>query len=314
MAFLRKFYFFILCFCTAQVQQSKTEHILFFHHIVTYSHRVVTWPLAEALSNRGHNVTYISPFYPKEPNPNITDVVPQKMAELVDNVLNQEFDISIRVRDEIDPILNFAFEFGYDTCEALFTSPEFIDWLKTDPKVDLLFADNCLPDCGIGLAHKLGAKYIQFDSVAPWPNEYDSLGFLPESSAIPELEIKSPPVPMHFWTRLSNTLLSLRYRFWHYLYSIRIHALIRDSLDVPNMPFIGDLVRNVSLIFHTGDVFTDYARSFPPNVVNIAGIHCKESIKDLPEVSLYYFLIKYVYTLTLKAIFVPNFSECKNLY
>ncbi len=284
---------FIPCFSILHIQESKAEHILFFHHIVTYSHRVVTWPLAEALSKRGHNVTYISPFYPKEPNPNITEVVPQKMAELVDNVLNQEFDISIRVRDEIDPILNFAFEFGYDTCEALFTSIEFLDWLKTNPKVDLLFADNCLPDCGIGLAHKLGAKYIQFDSVAPWPNEYDSLGFLPESSSIPELEIKSPPVPMSFSARLLNTLMSLRYRFWHYLYSIRIHKLIQESLNIPKMPFIGDLVRNVSLIFHTGDVFTDYARSFPPNVVNIAGIHCKESTQDLPEVKFIYVSLKF---------------------
>lgn len=261
----------------------RGENILFAHFFGSYSHRGSTGRLAEALSNRGHNVTYISPHYPKEPNPNITEVVPIQVSDFNEHLHNTKFDISHRVTGKVSRVIDEILNLSYDSCEVMLASNEFKDWLKTTQKMDLVIVDNFLAECGIGLAHKLGAKYATFGTVRSLPYEYDALGYLPESSSVPELEVFPLQPPFGFFSRISNALMSVHFHFWHYLHLIKIDSLIRNSLNSPDMPFIGDLMRNVSLAFYTGDVFSDYPRALPPNFVNVAGVHCKEPSNILPE-------------------------------
>lgn len=228
-------------------------------------------------------MSHTLPYHPKEPNPNITELIPVKLENYVEEFLNQEFEINLRVENRMNRIIDEAFTFGQDACEALYTSEEFKDWLKHNKKMDLVIVDNCLPECGVALAHKLGAKYAIFSTVATIGYEYDAFGYVPESSAIPELEIDPPMHPFGFLTRVSNALMSLSFRARHYLYSLHIDNFIRNSLEFPDMPYIGDLISNVSLVFYTGDVFSDFPRALPPNFVNVAGTHCRESTKNLPQ-------------------------------
>ncbi|CAL8100661.1 unnamed protein product [Orchesella dallaii] len=232
-------------------------------------------PLAEALSKRGHEVTFLSPFYPKEPNANITEIVPEKLAKYIDETINRVFDINLRVQNTMEQLSVVMYQLGNDACEALYKSSKFKSWLKKTNKVDLLIIDNCFPECAIGLAYKLGAKYAFFSTTTVVGNEYDSVGFLPEGSAIPQVEIHSPNPPMNFLGRVSNELMILRWRWSHFQYAKKIDSMIRKSLLVPEMPYIEDLFRNVSLVLHTGDTVTDYPRTLPPLYVNVAGIHCK---------------------------------------
>ncbi|CAL8100658.1 unnamed protein product [Orchesella dallaii] len=251
------------------------EHILIFHHVASYSHRVQTMPLAEALSKRGHQVTFLSPFYPKQPNVNITEIVPQTLTEYTDENLNRDFNINLRVQNKMDQLSDVVFNLSKGACETLYKSPEFKSWLKKTNKVDLVIIDNCFPECGIGLAYKLGAKYAIFSTVSVFAHEHYTLGFLPESSAIPQLEIYATKPPMNFLVRVSNELMNLKWRWLHLQYSKIMDSMIRKSLLVPEMPYIEDLFRNVSLVLHTGDIVTDYPRTLPPLYVNVAGIHCK---------------------------------------
>ncbi|CAL8071161.1 unnamed protein product [Orchesella dallaii] len=266
---------FLFVFSTTKV---VGEHILIFHHVASYSHRVQTMPLAEALAKRGHQLTFLSPFYPKEPNVNITEIIPQKLEKYIDETLNKELDINLRVQKKMDKLSYILYELGKGACDALYKSPEFKRWLLKTTKVDLIIIDNRFPECGIGLAYKLGAKYIIFNTVTVFAHEYFALGFLPESSAVPELEINSPKPPMNFLGRVSNEIMTLGWRWSHLQYSKIMDSMIRKRLLVPDMPYIEDLYRNVSLVLHTGDYVTDYPRTLPPLYVNVAGIHCK-----LPE-------------------------------
>lgn len=59
-------------------------NIVFYFGVSSYSHRVPAWPLVGALADRGHNVTFISPFAAKNPNPKVHDYVPTKVKEWVD--------------------------------------------------------------------------------------------------------------------------------------------------------------------------------------------------------------------------------------
>lgn len=123
-----------------------------------------------------------------------------------------------------------------------------------------------------------------FSTILPLAHEYDAFGFLPQSSAVPEMEIWPPSAPMNFLERMSNAIMCLHWRWKHYQYTKKMDLLIHPSLDMPQMPFLGDLHRNVSLVFYPGHLITDHVRTLPPLYVNIAGIHCKPSVKPLPQV------------------------------
>lgn len=250
----------------------------------SYSHRVATRPLAEALAARGHKVSYIAPMYPKQLNPNITEYVAKEHAEFIQAFINADFEVNLRVNRNLEKMVNILFDLAVTGCEILYKSPEFKAFLQKNPKVDLLILDNCFSECGIGIAQKTGAKYMVFGTVAHLAYEYDAFGYLPQSSVVPELEVFPPTPPMSFLDRISNTFMSLRWRWEHYKYNAKIDNLIKDVLKVPQTPPMEELIRNVSLYLTTSEVITDYPRTLPPMYINVAGIHCKSSENSLPPV------------------------------
>ncbi|ODM95815.1 2-hydroxyacylsphingosine 1-beta-galactosyltransferase [Orchesella cincta] len=257
-------------------------NILFVHTVASYSHIVVTRPLAQALAQRGHQVTILSPFYFKEPNPNITELVPDSVSKFVDHWLNSEFDINLRVTKTNSPLVSHIFSFGIETCKLSLTSPELHEWLNKTRSLDLVIIDNAVAECAVGIAYKYGAKHIFFSTVISHPHENDFFGVLPESFAIPELEDNPVISPMSFFDRLRNTVTSLIWMNVHSSYIEQVDKLIRTHLQMPNMPYLYDLARNASLVFYTGDPVTDFPRSHPPMFVDVAGIHCQKSGKPLP--------------------------------
>lgn len=271
-------------------------NIVIFQHVISYSHRVTTWPLAEALAEKGHQVTYITPYAPKHPNPKITEIVPKKMSEFVDATLNAELDINLRIQHKMANLIDIIFMLGSEICKSLYASDEFKVWLdqavkntnSSKNKIDLFIIDNsaAIPECGVALAYKLKAKHIIIDTIPQMAHEYDIFGFSPETASVPELEMYLPQgETMTFMERVTNAITSIKYYYAFEEYYQSMDKIIRESLDLHDMPFIGDVVKwNTSLIFYTGDQITDYSRSLPPLYVNIAGIHAKSSNKPLPEV------------------------------
>lgn len=264
--------------------QVKGAHIVFYHNIASYSHRVATYPLANALQKRGHQVTYISPFFPRGSNinPSITEVVPKELANTMQSMLDVDLDVNNRVYKRFDRMVHTFYPIAERGCKNLLESEELQEWTTKTTTVDLFILDNCMTECGVILAHKYKAKHIFFNVAAHIANEYDMYGFAPESSAIPEMEIEPPQTPMTFLERVFNTLISIHFRYVHYNYVTDIDKMARKYLNDPSMPFLDDLVRNASLIFYTGDMVSEYPRSHPPQVVNVGGIYCSGTSKGLP--------------------------------
>lgn len=80
--------FVCLVFLTIFISHCLVVHsanIVFYFALSTYSHRIPAWPLVEALADQGHNVTFVSPFPSKSPNPKVNDYVPKKFKEWVDS-------------------------------------------------------------------------------------------------------------------------------------------------------------------------------------------------------------------------------------
>lgn len=282
----------ILTFVSIFLPSVSPANILFYHNIASYSHRVTTYPLADALAKRGHHVTYITSFHPRGPyiNPNITEIVPKSMSKRMQDFLDADFDIKFRIKKQFPRMVYSFYPMALTACEDLLTSPELHTFFNRTRKLDLVIIDNCMAECGVAIAYKYGAKHIFFNVVIHIPNEFDWYGFQPESSAIPEHEVDPPQTPMRFLERVFNTLISIHFRWIHYNYVKDVDKVVRKHLKVgKNMPFLDDLARNMSLVFYTSDVISDYPRSHPPLIVNLAGIYCqrldgKEQVdQKLPE-------------------------------
>lgn len=264
---------------------ANSAHIVFFHNIASYSHRVTTYPLADALAKRGHQITFINPFVNRDPyvNPNITEIVPASVKKSMEEFLSADFDINHRITKTFQRIVFAVYPAAIQTCQDFFDSPELEEFYKGTKSVELVIIDNFMAECAVALAYKYGAKHIIFNTVTHLPNEFDQWGFQPETSSIPEYEIDPPIPPMTFYERVVNALVSIHFRWEHYKFMGALDFMVRSHLKDPSMPFLDDLVRNASLVFYPGDVVTDHPRSQSPLFVNIGGIYCKNASGNLPS-------------------------------
>lgn len=276
----------LIATCCFQIVRVEPANIVFYHNIASYSHRVVAYPLADALAKRGHSVTILSPFQHRGPyiNPNISELVPKALEHTMQALWATDFDISFRVEKKMPSNVNAFFPTAVKGCKDLLESEMFQRFVEDTAKIDLLILDDCMTECGMYLKYKYGAKHIFFNTIVLQPYEYDIYGFNPESSSVPEEDVWSPPVPMTFLERVKNTLKSIYFRYVHYTYySPQIDSVIRQYPGFSEMPFVDDLFRNTSLVLSMGDMVTDYPRSLPPLVVNVGGLHCQKERKPLPE-------------------------------
>lgn len=276
------FVYFCMCYNVAPV---FCANILFVHHIGSHSHRVVSYPLANALDQRGHKVTFISPLKPPEfnINSNITEIRPKRVVDKQAKFLRRSI-----VKQRIEGTLNTNVFGGYERavilCQELLESEEIQKFFKETKSVDLVIADECMGECGALFVHKFKSKLITLNTVQIAPNEQDVYGLTPESSSVPEMITWSYKTPMTFLQRVKNTLISLYLRYEHYNYDLpALDSMIRKYPGFEDMPFIDDIVQNTSLVLSMTDIITDYPRSVPPLIINVGGLHCNTHKQGLPE-------------------------------
>jgi len=250
----------------------KGANILFYFGVATYSHRLIVWPLVEALAARGHKVSFLSPHANKDPPlPHVTDLVPTELTQLFASAFEGDSDL-IRDRSGNQRAIGKVLAtLQYETCKVLLQSPEWKDWIARS-QFDLVVMDALFSECGLGLAYKFKARVIYFKTSSISPPEFDMMGLPVESSWIPNIRSRFPQ-NMNFLTRVENTMIPLVNHFHaRWIVHPPLELLLRQELETPEMPSIGELQGNISLFLTNIHYSTDYARSLPPMFVPIAGI------------------------------------------
>ncbi|CAL8109966.1 unnamed protein product [Orchesella dallaii] len=246
-------------------------------------HRIPAWPLATGLAERGHNVTFISPYTAKTPHPKVRDLVPQKLKEWVDTWEEVE---DVFAQRKGGNWINRWFGFiddGINLCEVIYSDNEFVNWVKT-VDIDLIFIDSLFNECGYGLAHKFGAKVIHFSSSVLCAWNAESFGKPDETNWIPDFAFPFDPTTVTFKQRLTNALIPVVgdiYRRWKYF--PKLEEITREKLGITDFPNFEEIERNTSLVFVNGHYGGDFARPLPPNMVSIAGIAQTEKGTPLPN-------------------------------
>lgn len=282
--------FIITCFQLLQI--SQCANILFFFGVSTYSHRITVWNLVETLADKGHNITFFQPYHPKRKHPKVTEFFPKEVEEALleeDSVFRESL---LNIRRNYGRIGNIwtacalPLE-GKNICNKLLSRQVTLDWINNS-KFDLVFIDGLFNDCGLGFAYKSKAKVIVFGTSSLFSWFHEPFGIPAETSWIPELHV-SFQYPLNFIERVISTLVPLiqyYYRVWFYF--PEIDYLFRTKLD-PNMPPVQELEKNISLMFLNTHFSEEFARSFPPFIVPIGGVHLvKQEKKEVPKVSKHF--------------------------
>jgi glucuronosyltransferase len=180
------------------------------------------------------------------------------------------------------------FEFGVHICDLLMNDHEVQDWIERGVGAwDLIVLDSFLNDCALGMVHKYQVPHIVFGTSSPYNWVYDELGMPAETSWIPDVHSDFPE-DMGLAHRIRNTFQTI---FWHlykqWYFVPRIEAAIKKGLNIEDLPPLGEIMRNVSVVFTNTHYGEEYARSLPPLVVPVAGMLCYKEPKPLPKVGFF---------------------------
>jgi len=261
-------------------------NILFFFAGGSYSHKISIWPFACALADRGHNVTFLS-SYDRKPyeHPAVVHFAPKTVVQLMSSTFAVD---RLADRRENREWLHFAnlFDVTYKTCAKLLQSQDDapLNNLIYNGTFDLVITSCGMSDCGLAVAHHLGAKYIIFDSSLIMPWYYDLYGAPTETSWIPE-QMEKFGFPMNIYERVKNYFWPLY--FYHFRQSNlypRMETLMKEAFKIDGAPpSMLEIERNASLVFINSHHATDFPRSLPPMFVNIGGMQCWQELKPIPE-------------------------------
>lgn len=245
------------------------------------SHWVVMEPLLQELAARGHHVTAFSTFPQKRPLPNYTDVDFSHILPALTNAFSID-----KIKNEIRPPWGTPIFFNktHGQICKLIREPEFQNILKSKNQYDLVITEVFGNDCLTYFAYKLKLPLISFTTsmVMPWAAE--RMGLPDNPSYIPNYLVSFPP-DMTLWQRTYNTVVLLYAKFWQlWVFGAQTRSLVEDALGEP-LPPLHDVVANTSLMFINSYHVLDQSRPFPPNVVEVGGIHIRER-QPLPQVKL----------------------------
>ncbi|ODM96456.1 2-hydroxyacylsphingosine 1-beta-galactosyltransferase [Orchesella cincta] len=272
-----------ICFMLAQtVFQVESANILFFFGVSSYSHRLPAWPLVTGLAEKGHNVTFLSPFKAKNPHPKVVDYAPRKFSEWAESWDEMNMFDMRKKGDMYKQWLILPY-FGIAMCEKLYSDEEFINWVKSST-YDLVFIDALFNECGYGMAHIFGAKVIQFDTTTVFPWYSSAFGSPDETNWIPDMAYVFGANEVTFQNRLINALIPVGWDlFRSWIYFPQLEEITRTGLSTTDLPTFQDIEKNVSMIFLNTYYSEEFARALPPNMVSIGGIAYVEKRTPLPK-------------------------------
>jgi len=272
-----------LCTCSFATVSNAAD-IGMFALLGSPSHKHMYYPMIEALTNRGHNVTLYTLFPPTEKYKGLTEI---QLADILQDYL-QSMPLGTLINaGEANTFAFFktASVFFHEFCIKILQSKEIQELLNKNEKVfDVGIQDGVLQDCFLPLVHKvsksviysltgnMGPKY-QWKFNAPLPYSY-----------IPEFYASNLTPKMNFYERLKN---SVYMSIPHGVDSVQNEQEIQDLMPTGSLS-VQESFDQVSLVFVNQHPAADYVIPSMPFIKFVGGQHIKQGEskpleKDLQE-------------------------------
>lgn len=233
------------------------------------SHFTVFNSLMLELASRGHNVVVVSPFKDKSHRGNYTAI----NIETIKQQLVDAFSVDIfhTIPASVHQMIQF-FLAEIESNRNLLTAPVIQKLMSNTSTFDVVFVETFSDDVFLLLATKFNAPIIGFSSCYPFSWTLSSMAAPQNPSYIPNFS-SGYSKQMTLFEKVRNVWLISVTNFYHkYLLHPSALSVYQASLGKSNHQ-IGDPEGKLSLLM-VNTHFTFYsARPYPPQVVEVGGIH-----------------------------------------
>ncbi|KAK9498367.1 hypothetical protein O3M35_003015 [Rhynocoris fuscipes] len=265
----------VMAFGEAGPCSGRPCNILVMLPMPTYSHTSNFMPIFRELAARGHNVTIVSPFPQKKPTPNITDIV---LPNLLESFLAKSPVQDWADKDNIFVKMFGLWMFGKVGLIEVLQLETLQNFIKNDnTKFDLVIAELWFIQFPlVAFGHKYNAPVIAISPSALFPIVADLTGNDIPLSYAPLTMFKFDD-RMTFFERAQNVFMY----YWDvyagkYFFFREQDSLMRKYINYPgseNLPYITDMLQNISLTIADHHYALGYPRPHHKNVVEFGGIN-----------------------------------------
>lgn len=243
------------------------------------SHYVMFEVLIKQLASRGHAVTAITTFPQESRVENLEDISLRPVRKVVLN--NLEFGFLNRIPETVLEVAPKFLEYIAETEKVLnFTAVS--DLINSNKNFDLIIYESFVDDVFLGFAHKFRAPVITVSTCFMFPWIADRFA-IPASPAYVPGFYSGFSDRMWFLQRLQNSLHDVSARLYFYLVLEPRSTQVLRKYFGPDTPPVRQLITNVSLYFVNSPFPLFGARPYPPQVVDISGVHLQDA-RPLPQV------------------------------
>lgn len=258
---------------------ARCARILGFFSFPSVSHQVVYQPIWRELSLRGHDVTVLTPDPLHDPALlNLTEIDLSYTYQIVTDFNMQN---SLYKDTGMTSVVEGFFRLCEEVAKRQLEHPEVQD-LIADPTRSF---DVILVECFHPIAYVFAAKYrvpvIGVSSMNTFLNAHFAVGNPVHPVLNPDLFF---PAYDNFYQRLTGTFYAVWFRLWYTFHVLPRTDRIAKEFFGNDIPYIGDIEKNVSLLFLNINPVLHSVRPNVPAIIELGQMHFKP-VKPLPLVS-----------------------------
>jgi UDP:flavonoid glycosyltransferase YjiC (YdhE family) len=268
----------VLIFISVVICESQTYKILGVFQIPTGSHYILASKLFREIANRGHDVTFITPYVGKTKIKNLKEIPVVSLQ----TILNANNTNGIYQMENTTPLekAKYITDLSYKFTNHLLGSEEVQNLLKSEEKYDAVIIYQYLNDALLGIGHHFKAPVILFSSMPLYVSESFLLSHPAPSSYVPNIMIEYT-AHMNFWQRLRTAFYDACIILHYNWIMLPKHRELVYKY-IPGKPDLYDFLNNSSLLLINSHVSSYEAIPQVPNAVEIGGFHIEEP-KKLPD-------------------------------
>ncbi|XP_062549713.1 UDP-glycosyltransferase UGT5-like [Armigeres subalbatus] len=243
------------------------------------SHYIIGAEYMRSLALAGHNVTVVTPFQLADAPPSYREIV---MDGILDASAGLEKNYFKYKEGSFIMILSMLYNGLADTtCNFVLKHPKVASLMKSDQQFDAVIVESFMTESIYGLAQHFNAPLIVFSTLGSnlWTNGL--VGASAPFSTVAHLMLGLTD-QMNFWERMLNTVVGISEQiYYEAVYLRRQKRFYDEAFPQASMSFEQQL-KNTSLVLLNQHFAIGSARSYPPNMVEVGGIHIRK-IQPLPE-------------------------------
>ncbi|KZC14156.1 UDP-glucuronosyltransferase 1-7C [Dufourea novaeangliae] len=167
-------------------------------------------------------------------------------------------------------------------CEAGLNHPDVKDLVKSGEQFDVVLTESFNTHCFFAVFHRVDAPFIEISTHQLMSWTVDELGISNEASYIPTL-FSHVPRPMNFFQRTWNVVaMMIEWTVANTLFKWNAQS-VAEKTHGPGMFDLKEKSRNVTLMFVNTHYTLHGAQPFPPNVIEVGGLHIPRKTNPLPQ-------------------------------